>query len=69
MAEDEMVWSVTHSRDMNLIKLQEIVEDRKAYRATVHELSKSRTQFSDSTTTNRFKLKTLFDPSIFSPLC
>ena len=36
MAEDEVVWSVTHSRDMNLSKLQEIVEDRGAWCATVH---------------------------------
>ena len=43
MAEDEVVWSVTHSRDMNLSKLQEIVEDRKACHATVHEISESDT--------------------------
>ena len=39
-AEDEMV-SFTDSRDVNLSKLQEIVEDRGAWHTTVHEVSKS----------------------------
>ena len=36
MAEDEMVRSITNSMDMNLSKLQETVEDRGAWHATVH---------------------------------
>ena len=35
--------SITDSRDMNLSKLQEIVKDREAWRATVHGVTKSRT--------------------------
>ena len=38
-----MKWldSITNSMDMNLSKLWEIVEDRGAWRAAVHEFSKS----------------------------
>ena len=39
--------SITDSMDTNLSKLQEMVEDRGAWRATVHEVTKSRTQFSN----------------------
>ena len=35
--------------DMNLSKLRETVEDRDAWRAAVHGVSKSRTQLSDWT--------------------
>ena len=35
--------SITDSMDMNLSKLQEIVKDREAWRATVHGVTKSRT--------------------------
>ena len=42
--------SITDSTDMNLSKLQETVEDRGAWRAAVHGVAKSRTQFSDWTT-------------------
>ena len=35
---------ITNSMDMNLSKLQEIVEDRGPWRATVHEVTKSWTQ-------------------------
>ena len=31
--------SITDSMDMNLNKLEEIVEDREAWRATVHEVA------------------------------
>ena len=33
--------------DMNLSKLQEIVKDRKAWSAAVHEVAKSQTQLRD----------------------
>ena len=38
-----MIWlvSITDSRDMNLSKLWETVEDREAWRATVHGVAKS----------------------------
>ena len=42
---ERMRWldSITDSMDMNLSKLQEIVEDRGAWRATVYDVTKSRT--------------------------
>ena len=42
--------SITNSTNMNLSILQEIVKDREAWCATVHGVTKSQTQFSDSTT-------------------
>ena len=39
--------SITDSMDMNLNKLQEMVKDREAWHATVHEVTKSQTQLSD----------------------
>ena len=45
--------SITHSVDMSLSKLQEIVEDREAWCATIHGVAKSQTQLSDRTTTNK----------------
>ena len=42
-----MVDSITDSMDMNLSKLQEIVEDRGAWNAAVHGVTKSQTQLSD----------------------
>ena len=49
-----MIWldSITDSVVMNLSKLWEIEEDRGAWRATVHEVTKSWTQLSDWTATN-----------------
>ena len=38
---------ITDSMDMNLSKLLEIVEDRGARRAAVHEVAKSRTLLSN----------------------
>ena len=40
-----MMWldSITDLMDMNLGKLQEIVKDREAWRAAVHEVAKSQT--------------------------
>ena len=39
--------SIANSMDMNLSKLQEIVEDRGAWPATVHGITKSQTRLSD----------------------
>ena len=51
--QQSMRWfdSITDSMDMNLGKLQEIVEDRGIWHAAVHGVIKSRTQLSDWTTT------------------
>ena len=38
---------ITNLMDMSLSRLQELVLDREAWRAAVHEVSKSRTQLSD----------------------
>ena len=35
--------SITNLLDMNLSKLREIVEDRRAWRAVVHRVTKSQT--------------------------
>ena len=43
--------NITDSMDMNLSKLQEIVEDREAWHAAVHRVAKSQTWFSDWTPT------------------
>ena len=45
--------SVTDSMDMNLTKLWERVEDRGAWCAEVHGITKSQTRFSDWTTTTK----------------
>ena len=42
--------SITDSEDMNLSKLQQIVEDKGARSAAAHGIAKSRTQFSELTT-------------------
>ena len=47
--QQRMRWldSITNSMDMNLSTLQDIVEDRGAWRAAVHGLAKSGTLLSD----------------------
>ena len=48
---------ITNSMDMNLSKLQELVMDREAWRATVHGVAKRRTRLSDWTELNWTELK------------
>ena len=38
---------IINSMDMSLSKLREIVKEREAWRAAVHEVAKNRTQLSD----------------------
>ena len=44
MRQQKITWldSITDSMDMNLSKIQEIVEDTGAWHATIHEVAKSR---------------------------
>ena len=60
--------SITDSTDVNLSKLQEIVEDREVWRATVHEVTESQTWLSDWTTKNCFYFSwKSWKPGIYSP--
>ena len=51
--QQRMRWldNITHSMDMNLSTLQEIVKDSEAWHAAVNGVTKNQTQLSDSTTT------------------
>ena len=48
--------SITNSMDMNMSKLQEIVEDRGAWCAAVHGITKSQTPLSDRITTKYIQI-------------
>ena len=50
VTKDEMLDSIIDSIDMNLSKFRVILEDRWAWQATVHGVTKSRTWLSDWTT-------------------
>ena len=56
--------SITDSMDMDLCKLQEIIKDREAWHAAVHEVANSQTQLSDRTTKSRSQMQVLFDRAI-----
>ena len=45
--------SITDWLDRNLSKLQEILKDRKGWRAAVHGVAKTQTGLSDSTATDK----------------
>ena len=47
---------ITDSMDMNLSKLQEIVKDREAWRASVHGVTESRRRLSNWTTTTMVQM-------------
>ena len=59
---------ITDAMNMNLGKLWEMVRDRKAWHAAVHEVTKSQTQLGDWTTTTSVLHTTLFWYPLIYPL-
>ena len=47
MRKDRWLDGMTDLMDMSLSKLRELVMDREAWRAVIHEIAKSRTKLSD----------------------
>ena len=59
--------SITNSMDKNLSKLQEIVQDREAWHAAVHAVTKNWTQLNDWTTATKFPKRCLQGPAARLP--
>ena len=60
--------SITDSKDINWSRLWERVEDREAWHAAVHGVSKSQTQLSDWTTRKTKKMNTRRNLILFKSL-